>query len=476
MAGAGRRARVRRRRRGGSAATAARPSRARSRAARRSRRARRPAPASRRAAARPSSRREEVERRRLGPAHRSARTRRRTRRDPPAPARRRPRSRPACARRTTRRWCLCIGASRSARPSGQATVPASALRRKPLGGGRRGVAEQRVEDDEARHHAAPLAPRLVGGGERRERRARADADRAAVAVGRHDVGRVVARRRRRRTRRRRRPASRSRHRRRRRRARRRAHEAARVVDVGDAGRAQRVVPALRLDLHECAARRPRRPPHAGVIALLYDVHGNRRPSRPCSPTRAPPAPTAGCWAATTRSSAAGRRDGGAPARARPVRWIRGNGERWTANPPTLPTTRSSRPRSRRAGRCSGPSSSRSLGALPDARADGDPYLPRLAGLRRAPFMPEPPTTRPSCSKGSASRASCSATPTCRSAREPGSSWSTRAATACRSTATRGPAYALLLETPRSSTAGSTTTMPRGGARARALRRASRGRG
>ena len=60
-------------------------------------------------------------------------------------------------------------------------------------------------------------------------------------------------------------------------------------------------------------------------------------SRPSSPTRTPPAPPATSSAATSRCSARCPAETVARLRALPdARWLRGNGERWTANPGDAP--------------------------------------------------------------------------------------------------------------------------------------------
>ena len=133
---------------------------------------------------------------------------------------------------------------------------------------------------------------------------------------------------------------------------------------------------------------------------------------------------------------------------RPAIWIRGNGERWTADPGARARGRRAAPCRPRA-RISATGSSRRSPRCPRARRWTTARAPGTA--RRsptcAPSRPSPPTTRPSCSSTSSSCASSSATRTSRSRASPpataASSSSTPAASGCRSTATTAPPYALL---------------------------------
>ena len=181
-----------------------------------------------------------------------------------------------------------------------------------------------------------------------------------------------------------------------------------------------------------------------MLGLLYDVHGNLPALEAVLADARAPAPARwllggdyalfGAWPAETRRPPA--------ASSTPRAWIRGNGERWTADPDARPTTRSCPARSppprgarrrprRRPGRA--PRAS----ALPAAplfchaspRPTCDSFLPepgrrrgRAARRRRPPrarLRPHPPAVP------------------ARSARA-ASSWSTRARSACRSTATPAP--------------------------------------
>ena len=155
-----------------------------------------------------------------------------------------------------------------------------------------------------------------------------------------------------------------------------------------------------------------------VLACLYDVHGNL--------------PALEAVLEDARGAGADRYllggdyalFGGWPeetvARLRGLeraRWIRGNGERWTARPGDAPDDDivQGAIAACRGGARARTSSTTSPSLPEDTFIDAHPLLPRLAGQRRALVLPRArATTRPSCSPTSMSRGSSSGTPICRS--------------------------------------------------------------
>ena len=191
-------------------------------------------------------------------------------------------------------------------------------------------------------------------------------------------------------------------------------------------------------------------------------------SRRCWPTRGRAAPSAGCSAATTRCSAPGRRRRSRGcARSSPRVWIRGNGERWTADPdeapdnPVVPGAIAAVPRGARADEVADARRRSRSTALAGRRAD----LPRLAGLATsARSCPSRPTTRPSCSTASTEpRLIFGHTHLPFRARVDGaaSSWSTRARSGMPFDGDPRAAYALVHDDrPRRAPRGSPTTTAR----------------
>ena len=201
-------------------------------------------------------------------------------------------------------------------------------------------------------------------------------------------------------------------------------------------------------------------------ALLYDVHGNLAAlDAVLADARAAGRRAPSCSAATTRSSARSR-----PRRSRAcseldATWIRGNGERWTAHPDAAPDN---------------PVVQGAIAACRDALGADDVADPRRTSRPRSAstttlyvhgsplsdvrsFLPTPADDEDELLEGVGhARAWSSATPTCRSAASApgaGSSWSTRARSGCRSTATRAPPRRSCTPTAASSTAACPTTTP-----------------
>ena len=138
-----------------------------------------------------------------------------------------------------------------------------------------------------------------------------------------------------------------------------------------------------------------------MLALLYDVHGNVLALDAVLADAGGRAPTPTSSAATWRCSGPGRRQSVARLRElSPATWIRGNGERWTADPgaapePVRPATAAAREalgdRARRPARRAARRAPRS------ATAPAPGTARRSATCARS--RPSPPTTRPSCSHG-----------------------------------------------------------------------------
>ena len=204
-----------------------------------------------------------------------------------------------------------------------------------------------------------------------------------------------------------------------------------------------------------ARRSPRRCYKRDVLALLYDVHGNLPALEAViADAEAAGRGAAGCSAATTRCSAAGRpRRSSGCARSSRASWIRGNGERWTADPAAAPENpvvpgaiAAARGRARRRDRSTTSPRCRSRCPL-----RGHAGLPRVAAERRPLVRTRARRRgRASCSTAPTRRGSSSATPTCRSpaARAAASSSSTPARSGCRSTAIRARPTPLLADDGR----------------------------
>ena len=151
-------------------------------------------------------------------------------------------------------------------------------------------------------------------------------------------------------------------------------------------------------------RRPREPPRARGGA-------RRRPRRRGRAVR--------CSAATTRCSGRGRSRRSTALRELPdATWIRGNVERWTADPRQAPDDDVVQGAIAACRDALGEQLVAELGGAPRAAScsTATPLLPRA---RRCPTCarscPSPATTTTSCWAASASAGSCSATPTCSSA-------------------------------------------------------------
>ena len=125
-------------------------------------------------------------------------------------------------------------------------------------------------------------------------------------------------------------------------------------------------------------------------------------------------------------------------------WIRGNGERWTARPGDAPDNPDVPDAIAACREALGAELVDELGALPETAARANALLPRRA--RRSDmrsFLPEPAEDEAELLDGvrraaARVRPHASAVPP-RRGRRRRSSWSTRAASGCRSTATRAPA-------------------------------------
>ena len=210
-----------------------------------------------------------------------------------------------------------------------------------------------------------------------------------------------------------------------------------------------------------ARRSPGRCYKRDVLALLYDVHGNLPRARGGDRRRrGGRGRAAGSSAATTRCSAAGRpRPSSGCARSSRASWIRGNGERWTADPDAAPDNAVVPGRGRRGARGarrgrSWPTSPRCRSRCPHegmlvchgsplsdvARSRPDDGERRRGAARRhrraaGGLRPHPPAVR--AHVGAAA-----------------SSSSTRARSGCRSTATRARPTRCSATTGASSTGGS----------------------
>ena len=216
-----------------------------------------------------------------------------------------------------------------------------------------------------------------------------------------------------------------------------------------------------------------------MIALLYDVHGNL----PALEAVVADAEEQGAdrWILGGDYALFGGWPAETVARLRelaPATWIRGNGERWTADPARRPTTRSCRERSRPPARSLGEATVAELAALPaDVEHEGALVCHGSPPSDVRSFLPEPADDEAELLEGvTHARVYFGHThlPFRRVPPSAASSSSTPARSGCRSTATRRAAYALAApRTARSSTAASpTTTRPAPPAFARS---ASRGR-
>ena len=187
-----------------------------------------------------------------------------------------------------------------------------------------------------------------------------------------------------------------------------------------------------------------------------------RRSRPCWPTPGPPRRTGSCSAATTRSSAPGRgRRSSACASSTPT------GSAATASAGPRRRTRRRTPVQGAIARCRellGEELVAELGVLTETLADGDTlYCHGSPNSDVASFMPEPAEEDPELLEGvTASATRLRPHPPRLRPHGPrtGSSWSTRAASGCRSTATTAPPTRSSTTAARSSTGGSSTTSRR----------------
>ena len=155
-----------------------------------------------------------------------------------------------------------------------------------------------------------------------------------------------------------------------------------------------------------------------MLALLYDVHGNL-PALEAVLADAR-AQRADRWLLGGDYSLFGPEPEGTIARLRdltPAIWLRGNGERWTADPAAAPDNELVPPAIAACREALGATLVAELGDLPEQGIHEDTrYVHASPSPICVRSCPSPPRTRPSCSRTCASRASSSATPTCRSAR------------------------------------------------------------